>query len=423
MKNKIKILALVSLLMACSDFFPDRGDHSGTGKQTDRGGSSPEKVTIDEKACEYGELASADTTRQFLWNLATKNICPRVREFRYHLAQLRTATDQLCVDPDNYRIERDVLNSWYNTVSTFEYLIANPMEPLRANNGRLGMEIYSWPNHNKYSLNAELLKAAEQGEAYSMQLASSRKGLVAVEKLIFNKQAILPPGSSGRLRPEEEAFNALPKDKRQQARCIVLRHMLNDAAVQAEALYSEWDAHQKQYPREMLRRLDSGAQSMVLNEISDGLFYLEKVKDFKLGQPLGLNARCRLDRCPEDIEMVISGASTEALRQNFEAFRAGMIGVGGPGFLSLVRDVGRGDLADSMTAQIEQIDATLKEVEQLGDFKQQVLNMDKAQCQNAESSVPVCRLYFQWKNFSATYRSDFMTALNLNPPRTDADND
>jgi hypothetical protein len=131
------------------------------------------------------------------------------------------------------------------------------------------------------------------------------------------------------------------------------------------------------------------------------------------------------DRCPDEIEHPFSGAGIEALRANFEALRAGMSGGanGSVGFLAVVREVGRGELAANMQSLIDQMDATLKEIEAAGDLRAQVVAADKTRCLDENSPVPLCRLYFQLKNFSTLYRTDFMTALNLNPPRTEADND
>jgi hypothetical protein len=425
MKNAIKLLALVLVLVACSDFFPEKVvERSGPPGNSPTG--VPENVVLDEKACAYGELADQDIRRQFLWTLATKSVCPKVRDFRYNLTLFRLSAQQMCLGQSSLRFERTLDLNWYETIASYQYLIANPMEPLRMmgpNGIGLDMEIYSWPANNKYALNTELIKASQAGDSYVMNLAPSRKGLTAVEKLIFNKESTLTPGLSGRLRPEEEAFNALPKTQRQRARCLVLNRMLDDVGQHAEALYSEWDASQKQYPRRMLQKLAGGSAPMVLNEVSDGLFHLEKVKDFKLGLPLGLNARCLKDRCPEEIEHALSGAGIEALRANFEALRAAMVGSGGPGFLHLVREVGRADVASNMEKMIFGMETALKDMEAGGDLRSQVLAANKAQCSDVNSPVPVCRLFWYYKDFSVIYRSDFATALNLNPPRNETDND
>ena len=422
MKKFLQVAALISILIACSDFYPEKiVEREGVRNKNVL--PLPEKATLDLSACKYGQTDVTDSRTTFLWNLATKSVCPKVVELRYHATLLRQSARDLCAAKTSHRAERDITNNWYNTMSTFQFLVANPMEPLRANMNRISNEMYAWPVDNKFAVNAELIKASEQGEGYEMQLAASRKGLSTIERLIFNKAALLGPGLSGRLRPEEEAFNNLPPASRLRARCLVISQMVDDVAIQAETLFQEWDINQKQYPRQMLQRLAGGAQPMILNEVSDGLFYLEKVKDFKLGRPLGQNVRCRKDLCPDDVEHALSGAGIESLRANFEAFRAGMLGEQGPGFLTLVREVGRGELADNMQSLVEGMAASLAAVEDLGDLRAQVAAVDKAQCLNVDSPLPICRLFFQWKAFSTLYRTDFMTALNLNPPRTEADND
>lgn len=417
------VSALVIILVACSDFFPEKiVERTGPGGAGGAPPPLPEKVVQDQRACEYEEVEATDTRRAFVWNLATKSVCPKVREFRYYVTLLRQSVQQLCIEKEHAGVERDLEHHWLGAMTSFEYLVANPMEPLRADMNRLAKEIYSWPEFNKFALNAEYLKAAELDDQYVMSLTPSRKGMGAIERLIYNKEALLTPNQTGVLRPEEVAFNELPREKRLRARCLVLRQMADDVAVHAEQLYTEWAADQNQYPRRMLERFSS-EQPMILNEISDGLFYLEKVKDFKLGLPLGQNARCLEEHCADQVEHLLSGASVAALRANYDAFRAGLVGTHGPGFLTLVNQVGKAELAQTMTAIIDGMDADLKEVEASGTLYDQVLAVDRSQCSNVNSPYAVCRLFFRYKEFSALYRSDFMTALNLNPPRTEADND
>ena len=185
MKKIFSFLLLVSVLLACSDFFPEKVIVKENGGVTRE--NLPEKPILDERACDFGTV-EGDQTQNFAWNLATRSICPKVREFRYSVTMLRSAARQFCVDPNNARVQKDLEYNFTAALNAFEYLIANPMEPLRAGSSRLTMEIYSWPNYNRFALNAELIKAAAQDEAYAMRLAPSRKGLSAIERLIYNKQ-------------------------------------------------------------------------------------------------------------------------------------------------------------------------------------------------------------------------------------------
>jgi hypothetical protein len=422
MKTWFKAFFLAALCVACSDFFPrDQVTAKDGGQQKPVG--LPDKAEIDPKACSYGTLDSGDPREQFVWTMSTQWVCPKVTEFRYDVTLLRLSGDLLCVENAPSTIEDDLQRNFYAALHVFEKLSANPYGPLRADSNKLGMEIYSYPNNNRFALNAEYLKANEQGDAYKMLLAPSRKGLSAIESLIFNREALLKPGTSGRLSPKETAFNALPAEKRAQARCIVVKSMINDLAARAEDLYSQWSNNGQAYPRQLLARMKGGETQMILNEISDGMIYVERVRDYKLGLPLGLNSRCMDEKCPEEVENAASGASIQSLIANLEGLKTAFLGFKGPGFRDLLVAVGREPLAAQMADVLQKMDESLKEIAQQGSLSEQVVSTDKAVCVDANSPVAVCRMYYQATDFLNLFKSDFLSALNLQPPRTDADND
>lgn len=422
MKTWFKTLFLALLCVACSDFFPGgkpSGDRPGQPKPL----KLPDKAEIDPNACNYGTLDSGDVREQFIWTVSTQWSCPKVTEFRYNVTQLRLSSEFLCVENAPSTIEDDVQRYYLASLNTYQKLSGNPFGPLRADSNKLGMEIYSYPNNNRFAVNAEYLKANEQGDAYQMILAPSRKGLSAIESLIYNRLAILKPGASGRLSPRENAFNSLPDEKRAKARCVVLKSMINDLAARAEDLYAQWSNSGGAYPRQLLARVKNGETQMILNEISDGMIYLERVKDYKLGLPLGLNSRCLEDRCPGEVENAASGASIASLQANQEGLKAAFLGHKGPGFRELLIAIGRAPIAEKMTELLLKMDDSLKDIAAQGNFMAQVTSVNKAACADANSPAPICRMYYQTAGFLQIFKTDFMSALNLQPPRTDADND
>lgn len=423
MKKIIKLFILTGLCVACSDFFPQKDKSSPTGGGPQKPITLPGKAEIDPKACDYGAIQSQDPRQQFIWSMSTQWSCPRVVEFRYYMTLLRISSETLCLDNPLPTAQQDLEHNWHNAINAFEKLAANPFGPMHAESNKLGMEIYSWPNYNKFALNAEYIKAHEQGADYQMRLASSRKGLSAIESLIYNKNALLKPGLNGRQRPEETAFNALPDAERMKARCVVLKGMMDDVASRTEDLYGQWAASGKAYPRQLLPRIQADETKMILNEISDGLIYLEKFKDYKLGLPLGLNTRCREAKCPDDVEHALSGAGLSALRANIDGVKAAFLGVKGPGFKDLLNNVGRDALANKMSELLTQMEVSVGEMESQGSLRNQVAATDKATCSDGNSPAAICRLYFQTREFVSLFKADFMSALDLQPPRTDADND
>lgn len=424
MKRAIGFLILVSMCVACSDFFP-RGTvdvGNGAGKSTPI--AIPDKATIDPQACEYGEFQSDDARAQFLWTVTSKTLCPRVREFRYYMTLLRLATDQMCVAEDEGNAEKDLAYLWNRTIASYEYLAANPMGPLSADMRRLGMEIYAWPDVNRFAAKAEVMKAHKQGAEYTMNLTPARKGLASIELLIANPEMILEPGPSTELKPTEIEFNALSVSQRRAARCTVLKAYLNDAAVYTEELYTVWSATGGAYPRQVLSRIQGGEAQVVLNELSDGLYYMEKVKDFKLGLPLGLSARCTEPKCPENVEHLRSGQGIPALLANFNAFNDAMFGAdGGVGFVALLRGVSRDDLADLLTLKVKGIRESLMELEAGPTLDKQVLAVDKASCVDMASPAPSCKVFFQLKDLMAFWKSDVLAALDLQQPKAELDGD
>jgi hypothetical protein len=424
MKKILAFAALVSITVACSDFFPRDKVEVGTGAGKSGPVAIPDKATIDPNACEYGHFESQDARAKFLWTVTSQTLCPRVREFRYYLTLLRLAADQMCVSNGGGNSEKDLAYLWNRTVSSYEFLVANPMGPLQADMRALAMEIYAWPDFNRFAAKNEVLKAHKLGAEYAMNLTPSRKGLASIEQLISNPKMIVEPGPAAELKPAEKEFNELPLPERRAARCTVLKAYLNDAAAHTELLYNAWSVGGGEYPRQVLARIQAGEAQTLLNELSDGLYYMEKVKDYKLGLPLGLGTRCVEPKCPDAVEFLRSGQGIVAMRANLDSFMIAMFGENGqPGFSDLLKGVNRHDLAQSLRTQIEAIDASLKEVENGPALDQQILSFDKALCVDETTSVPSCRLFFQVKNFMMFWKSDVLSALDLQQPKSEADGD
>lgn len=423
MKTKLIILvALVGVTVACSDFFKGKTVDSEMGVRPTNPSGLPDKATVDPRACEYGEFEAADSRQDLLWNLTSQTLCPKVREFRYYVTLLRLSVDQSCVGGDQKNADQDVMYLWGKTTMTLEYLLANPLGPMQDNMKRLAMEIYAWPDFNRWSTKWEVMKAHELGDGYTMNLAPSRKGLASVEYLLSNPDMIVEKGPGTAWRPGEQEFNALPFNDRRAARCRVLKALLNDVGTFTEELYNAWSATGGAYPVAVLQRVRNGEAQTVLNELSDGLYYIEKMKDFKLGYPLGLNQRCASAVCPEAVEFKGTGLGVPALRQNLEAFRDAAVGPSG--FADQLIEVGRPELAVTLRERVASIDAALADLEATGEtLDQRVLKLDKALCVDASSPEPACRGFFALRDLMSFWKSEVLSALDLQQPRNESDGD
>ena len=91
-----------------------------------------------------------------------------------------------------------------------------------------------------------------------------------------------------------------------------------------------------------------------LNEVYNALFYLETTtKDRKLAQPMGLRD-CIEDLCLDDIEGLESESAFRSITANLKGFRLLFTGGEGVGMSDLLIDVGHGDLATSIIADVDQ---------------------------------------------------------------------
>lgn len=424
MRKAAGLAILISMCVACSDFFPRGTVDVGSGAGNNTPISIPDKATIDPQACEYGEIQANDVRTKFLWTTVSQTLCPRVREFRYYITLLRLAADKMCISGEDESAEKDLVYLWSRTIASYEYLAAISLGPLSADMRRLGMEIYAWPEFNRYAVKAEVIKAFEQGEKYSMNLTPARKGLASIEMLIANSEMILDPGPSEELKPKEVEFNQLRLSDRRAARCTVLKAYLHDVATYTEELYNAWAADQGAYPRQVLSRVLGGEAQVLLNELSDSLYYMEKVKDYKLGIPLGLSARCTEPKCPQEVEHLRSKQGVAALGANIQAFGDAVFGAhGGSGFVELLRSISRDDLADSLSSKMHTILDSYKAVERGPSLDQQVLEVDKSNCLDTTSPAPTCRLFFEIKDLMAFWKSDVLAALDLQQPKSEVDGD
>ena len=122
--------------------------------------------------------------------------------------------------------------------------------------------------------------------------------------------------------------------------------------------------------------------------------------------------------------LAFTAGDSSSARANLTAFSDAMFGAnGGPGFVTLLGDVSRDDLADLLSLKVNAIRDSLKEVEAGPTLDKQILAVDKAQCVDTASPAPACKLYFQLKDLMAFWKSDVLAALDLQQPKVEADGD
>jgi predicted lipoprotein len=276
-------------------------------------------------------------------------------------------------------------------------------------------EIYSWALVNRCATDQVLVsRAFNDLPAFRSQLVNVR-GLDAMEYVLFNES------TSNMCAPQvpinaDGTWDALTDlEQRRADYASALAVLVHENAVE---LSDAWSPSGDDFASELARAgsSDAGYESaqVALNAVSDAMFYLEAVtKDVKLALPTGLSADCTADTCPEELELRFARYSKQAIRQNIIGFELVFTGGDGLGFDDWLRDIGAGDVADAMIAELANAHVALDTIEES--------DLVSALEQDPQS---VEQVYFALKKVSDVLKSDFITTLDLDLPNAvQGDND
>jgi len=90
-----------------------------------------------------------------------------------------------------------------------------------------------------------------------------------------------------------------------------------------------------------------------LNDVFDALFYLETItKDRKLAYPMGMGD-CLDELCLDELEGLKSASSLTSITSNLKGFRLMVTGGEGAGLDDLLEELGHGDLAEQLIADVD----------------------------------------------------------------------
>ena len=309
--------------------------------------------------------------------------------------------------------------SWRDAMAVWQIAEVMQIGPLVDNNNDLRNKIYSWPNTSACALDQEVV-LAEQANYDINTRTSSRKGLDAIEYLLFNPNL---NHSCTVFGTDPQGWNNRTDADRTSARCGLAKLAAADLVSNTEELLMAWNgtANAQGYA-DILKNagqqdsIFSNAQDAV-NDVSDAIFYVDKLtKDAKLATPLGVFANdCGLAPCAENVESGFAYHSLQNIISNIQGLN--MIFLGGEtdvgiGFEDYLVDVGATDTAAKMRGDLtEVIDFASSLQSSLTDL----LLQDPDQVQEVHD---------QLKDVTDTMKTDFIQRLALELPATSAgDND
>ena len=330
------------------------------------------------------------------------------------------STEQLVADAKLLAKEswHTAMNSWQQAemMQFSQFLI----------DGGLRNNIYSWPTQNSCGVDLDVtyFKAGSvNGQPYNIATrTASRKSMVALEYLLFNDN--LAHSCTGSTVPTQ--WNNQTEQYRKIARCEFSSEVASDIVNNADELLAAWlgsdgnGGYAAKLKSAGTVGSDFATQHEAVNKLSDAIFYLDKyTKDGKLAKPLGLfSNECGAQACPEAVESKYANHSITNITNNLQALKMFMQGsltadeADSLGFSHYLIDVG-----DEVTANIinEHVELAIEDTKNYQASLATTLATD---------SDKVLASHGEVKNITDKLKSDFITSLALELPKTSAgDND
>lgn len=387
--------------------------------------SSSTQGALFSKAATNPTVPSNSFNQTLLLQSITDNvIVPTYTKFAQLAVEQDTAINNYCdaltsQAADTEAKQISAKQSWRDAMAVWQIAEVMQIGPLVDNNNDLRNKIYSWPDTSACALDQDVV-LAEQASYDINTRTSSRKGLDAIEYLLFNPNL---NHSCTVFGTDPQGWNNRTDEDRTAARCGLAKLASADLVSNSEELLTAWNgtANAQGYA-DILKNAGqqdsvfSNAQDAV-NDVSDAIFYVDKLtKDAKLATPLGVFANdCGLSPCAENVESRFAYQSLQNIISNIQGLN--MIFLGGEtdagiGFDDYLVDVGATDTAEKMRGDLtEVIEFALSLQTSLTDL----LVQDPNQVQEVHD---------QLKDVTDTMKTDFIQRLALELPATSAgDND
>ncbi len=355
-------------------------------------------------------------------HLVSAVLVPIQEAFEQSAQGLPAAVQSYCTALDagaNVAMARQAAQlAWSNAVDAWQRADAILVGPAAMDNSALRSKIYAWPLMAPCGVDRDVVAIWNDPAGYTIDTrAINVRSLSAMEFLLF------PPNDNHSCAVAPVGWDALAASL-PQARCRLAAALATDVAGQAATLANAWRSTGGNYAVQLIGA-GTAASTLpsahaALNLISDAMFYVDSMtKTMKLGESSGvsLNSCGTVETpCIAEVELRFADRASFALRANVRVLRETFTGttVAGPGlgFDDFLIAVGRQDLADRITANI---DAAVAKVDALPDSFLAALTSNHAEVVAAYAAV---------KLITDDLKSQFLTVLALETPDSIAtDND
>ena len=345
-----------------------------------------------------------------------------LRKFQQQVNALTAAADSYCRSPDsNVSGLATLKDQWKTTMGVWQQIESNQIGTIIDQAYTLRNDVYSWPLVSKCGVDKELISLRASGDTFVLSRSDNRKGLSALEYLIF---APLDSSACTAQVAEAQAWAALNGTERTQAKCELIQVMVKDVKDVTDSIVERWDNQQAA----QWNSTDQSVTNRLTQQAFDSLFYLDlTVKDSKIAGPLAIGKPCSSTTCEHLQEHGDSDYSFEAIYQNLVGFQGAINGgsqensIQDNGFLGLLKSNGQETLAASMLANIQSAVSFLKGRDASITMTQTAKTSRDCAANPEEFG---CQLHGKVKSVTDQLKGEFVQAMGLKAPsRAGGDND
>lgn len=420
-------------LNACTDYTEDIQSPDMSGQPSPGfGNGGDNQLPADLQKPNEGNF----TEQKMLVNIGLNVIVPVVDEFYIETRRLKRDVSERCtklnagVNDPQHLIR--VQEQWKRTMLAYHRADAVPIGPLSDNKSELGNSIYSWPFVNYCHMDLEVARSANGKATDVTTMPPNRKGLAALEYLLFSPTSatVCPSSAINKDAVEWLAKNEINK---QLDRCRVEERMSQDLELRAKTLYAQWDPAQNNYSKKLIDGSVFPSTKKAINALTDALFSIEILRDSKLGIPMGLIKGCNQPSglCPLDTEHILSGIALDSIEAQIGVFKNVFFGASDPslkafGFDDYLITKNHQAVVDDFERELAVVSASVAKTQAAGPLKDLIAATDKTVCsvEMLSSPQPACQLFMDIRQITTLLKTELIVVLALEAPAAfQGDND
>ncbi|MEH0153269.1 imelysin family protein [Limibacter armeniacum] len=351
-------------------------------------------VILSLCACESDEGSRDFDKEVLLKDLATNIIVPSYTQFSDASSSFLNATVTFTETPQEDNLIA-LQAEWVKMTNSWASIEMVDLGPVAINYFRT--YISRWPL-TETALIEEAINTTETiDETYVSNQGSTRKGLHAIEYLIFDQD-----------NDHQKIIDAFADPNRG----LYLKALAQNLVTISTQMSNDWS---NTYQAEFIEKIGNGIGTSVNDLANNIIVFAENIKNKKLGAPLGKGSLTQ-ELAPDLVESPYSKTSVEQLKENLTSLKLYFEGNGGTGLAKLIdfstENTENHQLSEKIISQIEGI------ITLLDGFNTPLFTA--VENQQLEQSN---ELYTEMENLIRLLKSDMMSALSLTLTFSDNDGD